>query len=221
MRFLNNGIAVPSQDTHLGPWVEQANKLCHDPRVEAFAAQYLKAGDVVVDGGANIGDHTIAYCQAVGPSGLVLAFEPNPEALACCAINCLSAVCLGAALWSEFVMIPFHIVVGNVGSSHIFFPTGETPVFGMPLDAFKLERLNLLKLDVEGAECDALMGAIETIDRCRPVILAEINHAALERCKRTYQDILGLLVPFSYRIELWDRGCGLDGVQSDVIFLPT
>ena len=219
MRFTNNGIAVPSQDTHLGPWVEQANKLCHDPKVEVFAKTYLKPGDWVVDGGCNIGDHTIAYCEAVGLEGKVLAFDPNPEVLACCAINCRAASCFGVALWSDFGMLQFNIVDGNVGSSHVW-EHGQTKVMACPLDALKLQRLNLLKLDIEGSEYEALAGAIETIKRCKPIIFIEVNPGCLGRLRSNYQSILELIVPTGYKTELFDQSQGFELLQTDVVFFP-
>lgn len=199
--------------------MEQANKLCHDVQVEAFAARHLKPGDWVVDGGCNIGDHTIAYCQNVGPSGKVLAFDANPEVLACCAINCQQAACFGVALWSKFDRLKFNISDANVGSSHVL-DTGATDVLAMPLDALKLERLNLLKLDIEGSEYEALLGAIETIERCRPIIFIEVNVPCLKRMETSYQDILELLTPREYEVTLYNRDQGLDQLQTDVVFLP-
>ena len=51
-----------------GEWAESELELLE---------RYIKPGDVIVDIGANIGTHTVAFAQLVGPRGLVIAFEPQ------------------------------------------------------------------------------------------------------------------------------------------------
>lgn len=58
----------------------------------------------------------------------------------------------------------------NVGAYQMF-GVGRVPV--IPLDALGLADVDFLQLDVEGMEYDAILGARETIKRCRPVIMVE------------------------------------------------
>ncbi len=76
-------IAVIEFDSHISSWVEEAGRLCHDSMVHESILPLIKEGDWVVDAGAYIGDHTIAYAEKVGSRGRVIAFEINPPALEC------------------------------------------------------------------------------------------------------------------------------------------
>src|ERR1035438_9744003 len=52
-----------------------------EPHLAAFYSALLEPGSIAVDGGANVGLHTLQMAQAVLPNGLVLAIEPVPEML--------------------------------------------------------------------------------------------------------------------------------------------
>jgi hypothetical protein len=70
------------------------------------------------------------------------------------------------------------------------------------LDSLELPRLDVLKLDIEGAECDALLGARETLVRCRPrLLLVEVIEENLARFGRTGDDLASLLESFDYSHE--------------------
>ena len=62
-------------DAFIGRSLDLYGEWCDDEL--HILGQILKPGDVVVDAGANIGTHTVAFAQAVGPNGLVVAFEPQ------------------------------------------------------------------------------------------------------------------------------------------------
>ena len=64
-------------------WVEETGHLDHDQNFLPKILEHIKAGDTVVDAGAFIGDHTIAYATRAGRRGKVLAFEPNEKAAEC------------------------------------------------------------------------------------------------------------------------------------------
>jgi FkbM family methyltransferase len=71
------------------------------------------------------------------------------------------------------------------------------------LDAFVaeqgIERLDALKLDVEGAECRVLAGGRESLRRFRPAMLVELNPPCLERAGSSEQELLGALSDLGYR----------------------
>ena len=66
-------------------WCEEEWKDCrrrwhyfYEPDLLYAFLHFIRPGDVCIDAGANIGYHTIFMSQLVGPTGLVLAFEPDP-----------------------------------------------------------------------------------------------------------------------------------------------
>lgn len=144
----------------------------------------LKAGDVVVDTGAALGDHTRAYLHAVGPSGRVIAFEPHPEFFRCLQFNCPTADCRNAFLWSTPCELYLQEAPGNVGASWAVRGPQEGaygPIPALPLDSLDLDRLDFLKIDCEGADLHVLKGAQKTIARCRPTFVAETIEASMAR----------------------------------------
>jgi len=176
MKVLPNGVHVLQEDTYLSKWIGESGSLIHHPDV---ALQHnlgcIHAGDVVVDGGAALGDHTAGYLERVGPKGDVYAFEPNPNYYHCLVRNCPTALFYDRALWHENTWLWMDIPEsGNIGAGHIA-QTGKLRVEAITLDFLALDRCNFIKLDVEGAELQALRGAEKTIRRCRPIIQCEVN----------------------------------------------
>lgn len=189
MRILANGIAVLDQRDQLCEWIEEAGKLCHDDGVALHYLPHITPGKVVVDGGAALGDHTIAYMEKAGDPSLVHAFEPGPEMVECLRHNCPGAKIFPVALSDRHEALWFHregkSTIGpftNVGASHLSSTDqSDVLVAAMPLDSFKLSDVGFIKLDVEGYELFALKGAVETIQRCRPVMMVEMNPLLLFR----------------------------------------
>jgi FkbM family methyltransferase len=176
MKITNNGIAVLEQDTHISRWVEETGLIDHGQQIEKTFRKWIKPGDTVVDVGGLIGDHTVPYAQIVGPEGLVLAFEPNPPAFECLKHNTspypwVDIYDMGL---SDHQDVLFIVPNENVGASHLT-DRGEGETIAVEtLDSFRLDRLDFIKIDVEGMEIDVLDGALETINRCRPIILVEV-----------------------------------------------
>lgn len=143
----------------------------------------LAPGAVAVEAGANIGTHTLALARLVGPTGRVLAFEPQRSLFqilcANMALNDIGWVeCHWAALTAENCTL--HMVEldlsrpGNHGGVALMDVEGGRPVPGHRLDDLFIEsRLDLLKADVEGMETAVLVGAEQLIHRFRPVIYVE------------------------------------------------
>lgn len=163
----------------------------HEPHVSAILASYCKPGMSVVDIGANIGYHTMALSRLVGERGHVYAVEPNSEnarmLLASAGENgakniTLLPVALDAAQgWAYFTS---HI--GSNGgllstSSPQYVEGGGWIVPTFALDELAPDRVDLIKIDVEGAEGIAVRGARKTISRCRPVVISELSPEMLRR----------------------------------------
>lgn len=216
IRVTNRGIWVLSNDTHISRWVEQENRLDHDVPTLQRLCRYIKPGDTVVDVGAFIGDHTIAYARAThgAPGGRVLAFEPNAPAFECLKRNLAGfghVECINAGLSDE----PGEMAVAvdpNAGASHLKAGVG---VQIRTLDSMDLDRLDFLKIDAEGMELRILAGAERTIVACRPVLYIEINRGALERAGASASAVLQWLGDHGYQVTGVE-----DGPQFDVLCVP-
>ncbi len=173
---------------------------------------------VVFDIGANVGWYSLHAASVVrGSGGRVYAFEPVPSTFEMLqrnvalnrASDVLTTFNLGAGVKDEVVTFHLPSIAGSVGASRrALFPDDDnvaTTCHLTSLDTFvaanKLPDVSLMKLDVEGAEIFALKGAIETIERCRPVIMLEM----LRKWSAVYDyhpnDILDLVGSIGY--ECW------------------
>jgi len=223
---LEQGIWILENSTHVSEWVKETGRLDHDQFLIPIICGLIKTGDVVIDGGAAIGDHTVAYLRAVGKTGYVVAFEPNPRAFCCLIFNTLlsrsiTPVC--AAL-SDFNGVG-HMDIGNnsgaaqaeVGRPHV----GTIPIALTKLDDYGFPRVDLIKLDVEGGEVRALTGAVETIRRCRPKLVLEVNASQLRRMGHSRQDLFNLIASFGYDFLPVNSDTDVASApQFDIIALP-
>lgn len=179
MKITKEGFAVLEQDTHVSKWVEESGKLCHDGNVGRFILPLIKKGDWVIDGGANIGDHTVAYAEAVGPSGKVWAFEPQPEVYECLLFNVSNhpnVFPMPLGLSVDCDSMPFALDPKNRGASHIATAgAADHSIACITIDSLDLLKLDFIKLDLEGWEFYALEGGSKTIARCKPIIVMEVS----------------------------------------------
>ena len=76
-------IAILETDNCICRFVEQSGRLDHDQNMLPIVLSYIPIGGVVIDVGAFIGDHTIAYLNKVRENGMVYAFEPYINAFEC------------------------------------------------------------------------------------------------------------------------------------------
>lgn len=213
MRILPNGIAVIEGDTHISKWVIESNRLDHDQYALPIILEHICEGDWVVDAGAFIGDHTKAYLEAVGDSGSVFAFEPNPEARECLAHNCPDAEIL------PFGLSDLDVEVGmveneNRGASRLVEGQG---IYLVKLDDYHLPQLDFLKLDVEGYELRALRGARKTIEVHMPTMWIEINEGALAWHHTTGKEVMDWVEALGYEVKAYPND---KADQYDILCLP-
>lgn len=218
------GYWVIKGESHLNGWVRQSKRLDHDTGFIGEICGHIKPGSIVIDVGANIGDHTIAYIQAVGPFGTVVAYEPHPLAFCCLHRNCRSSINVQAALGNSLGNVAFLRNETNVGASYIS-DYGATTVALTTMDR-EMERLfngiptnvSLIKIDVEGHELEVLKGGRNTILSHKPVIVAELNKGALERAGTSQQEVFDYIQELGYQI--YFRGGMIGSAQPDVFCFP-
>lgn len=170
-------------DTFIGKSLDVYGEWC-DFELDLMA-RFIGDGDVVIDVGANIGTHTVAFSQMVGPTGEVYAIEAQPRLFALLADNvklnhCENVKGINGVATSQRVdnvrlnPLPPDSQPFNFGAVPAF-GDGPDEVPGDKIDALTLERCDLIKIDVEGTEADVIRGAVETIKRCKPVLYIENN----------------------------------------------
>ena len=176
MMFLTNDLIGRSLDTY-GEFSEHELMLFGD---------VVQPGMTVVDIGANIGTHAVFFARRVGPTGAVYCFEPQRfiHQMLCgnVALNALRNVrALHAAAGAEpgSITVPpidySHTGAFNFGGVELGEWVDGEAVAVVPLDSLGLSRCDVIKVDVEGMELEALRGGVGTIRRHRPFLHVENN----------------------------------------------
>lgn len=140
----------------------------------------VKADDIVLDAGANCGHLSLFFSKLVGKEGLVYAFEPdfinierinrNKQLNKDLADNIKIEELL---LWDENKLVDFY-ETGTVGSSAVWIPDADKCVQkqAVRIDDWVLKnnikKLDFIKMDIEGAEIEALVGCVQTIEALKP-----------------------------------------------------
>lgn len=147
-----------------------------------------RPGDVVLDIGANIGLYAVHMGRTVGPTGQVFAFEPNPGTFAVLQehvhLNQVPQVrpqplAVGAEASTAVLQ---GMGSDDVGKCSLRSDSSATPVASVQVSTVDdfcreqvLSRVDLIKIDVEGFEPEALMGARGTIETHWPVLCLELS----------------------------------------------
>lgn len=221
------GVWVIDGDTCHLPWIEQSGRLDHDLYSREILVPLLRRGDTVIDVGAHWGTHTRMYLDAVGPEGLVVAYEPHPESFECLIRNCEEALSFCLAVSAGSGGGQFIIDTQNAGASRL--GPGELDdefVQLVSLDEHSKgwiqnpEPLRLIKVDCEGAEPEVIQGATGLIMALRPYLYVEVNPGALARRGHSPKDLTSLLSDLHYRPEFFPPGSDWSSLQSDVLCTP-
>ncbi len=161
-----------------------------------------REGDVFLDIGAFVGWHSIHAGKIVGPSGRVISLEPEPinrkqlEAnlklndVANCRVISLAAWSkTGEELGWYTEKSPDCCRIDEAGHS----ASVKTTTVDDLVNDLKLERLDWIKMDIEGAEIEALEGAEKTLHQYRPRLFVEVHD--------TVAGVKDLLTRYNYTIE--------------------
>lgn len=186
-----------------------------DPEEQGWLAQHLRAGDVHYDLGANVGFFTLLAARLVGETGKVFAFEPLLANFAQLEKNVSlngfrHVVCIRAAVAGTDGIARFGGSSVRTDNARILEPdeaacvTEEVPV--VTIDAWRKRTAspppNTIKIDIEGAEMDALEGSRDTITHFKPLLLIEVHWLGA-----TFVDYAReVLIPLGYRARRLDGG---------------
>lgn len=138
-----------------------------------LAVRHCKQNRLAVDIGAHVG--IISY-QLSNIFDSVESFEINPDLFPCLEENikrqqCNNVTLHPVGLGHEQALVDITRKAKTLGTHVTPNSKGTIPI--RTLDSFDLDNVDFIKIDVEGFETNVIKGALETIRRCRPVILFE------------------------------------------------
>jgi len=154
----------------------------YSPGEARLFRKVLLKGDVVIEGGANQGFLTLPIADCVGPTGKVLAFEPQPQFCDILRSNVRKmpqvevyqkalADVRGQTAVQSIEQVDAQGIHRSYGAMAL--GQGEYEVEQITIDSLYLTRLNFIKADVEGFEVPLIEGARNTIMACRPILYLE------------------------------------------------
>lgn len=170
----------------------------------AFFCSLLEAGWVkdrtlAIDGGAHVGRWSARLAQDFQR---VIAFEPVPETFAILAENMRAhptVECYPSALMDCVGTVKIMAPPKKEKTlSRYVKPSRRGPIAAVTIDTMRLPSCGLIKLDLEGAEYRALRGAEETVRRCRPLLVIEVDKYG-KRFGNRARHLLGLIDALGYR----------------------
>ena len=198
--------------SNFGVGVQQER--CYEPELSDAVRALLREGDVFVDVGANEGFFSILASKAVGPTGHVIAIEPQSR------LQCVLArnIRENGALNIDVIQRAISDTAGvatlsispdmNTGSSGLF----RTTRYGVPTQdvlqttleslfkLFSLHSVRLMKMDIEGFEYEALLGSRDIFrDGTIEYLALELHPTILSRRGKAEKDILDFLDECGYR----------------------
>jgi FkbM family methyltransferase len=193
----------------------------YEPEVTATVKALLRPGSTFVDVGANIGWYSLLAAGLVGPTGRVVAVEPNPANVALLEAgakdNGLTNI---TALTMAVADAPGVLALETDGSNGRIIPVPGPPaqpvrasyvVAAQSLDSVlaqcQVSRVHLVKLDVEGAEPLVLKGAQQVLARDQPVLVSEFYPLALDLAPwGGAVEFLAMLRELGYRLSVIGPG---------------
>jgi FkbM family methyltransferase len=197
----------------------------YEPNEFSLLSKILQPGMTFVDVGANMGLYTLFAARRVGVGGCVLAIEPSSREMRILKDNVERNVLRNVRLWQSALSdhaSDVELLVARVQNS------GHNTLGGFgyntPLDHREktraqcldeivqtegLPRIDVIKMDIEGAELRALRGASEMLRRDHPLILLELSDRLLQYQNSNSGDVLALLSQHNYRTYGFDVRTGL------------
>lgn len=193
---------------------------CYEPHLTSLVLPFLKPGMIVFDIGANIGYYTVLMARRVGPTGAVHAFEINDKVIDLLDENIQFAN-------ARNVKLVKRAVAGTTGQREFFVPAVGDEAEGslkkserydavttvkvpsVSLDDYvqeqKIEKVDFIKIDVEGAEYEVFEGAKKLLSSDqKPVIMFEALDSVCTNFGVHWLDVVEKLKSFGYRIHQGD-----------------
>lgn len=179
----------------------------YQPALTNVLRHHTRPGAYCMDLGANLGFYTVQLAQWTGPTGRVVAFEANPAMAARVrrnvALNHFDNVTLiERPVHASIEPVSFTIMT-DPGKSSIH-ASGSSPqaletlaleatTIDATLDQSGWQRLDVIKIDIEGNDCNALLGGRQSLAHFRPFIVFEYWYSTPPEVARSAFDLLDSL----------------------------
>lgn len=186
-----------------------------EPYETSLVLSLLRPGDVFVDVGANIGYFPVIAAGRVGPAGAVFAFEPDPRNFQLLQANLSLNSCgdkvtaVAAGLAAETGRGRLYLSPDNAGDHQLF--ADKAGRASLPVRLFngsdylrpRLQRIDLLKVDVQGAEYAVMAGLLPLLAALpgAPRIIIELTPLSLRRAGASGRGLIELLATLA--LPLW------------------
>jgi FkbM family methyltransferase len=200
---------------------------CYEPIESMVFSRLVQPGMVVIDAGANVGNYTLLASTRAGANGHVYAFEPVPATnarlraaveanhLGNVTVNCL-------ALWNQTTTLELGLPGGHDGNAGSYSVSGGKATVSaeaLSLDEYlaqaNVARVDVIKIDIEGAELCALQGMRRTLMRDHPPILMEVNREAAQGAGSSPAQLGALLMgELQYKAWRLDQGTAVESIDS-------
>lgn len=218
--FKKTMVTIPYDKTlqiqlHLRDWIQQQIYFFnyYDERGIRCIKKELKKGATFLDIGGNIGAYTLIAAKEVGNTGRVIAFEPVSDVRERLQENCdinelVNVTIAPVALFHENSTLTLHLSSKeNFGMSSMHKHDEETGreerVKAVRLDDFvreqQIEKVDFIKMDIEGAELYALLGMKEVLTQYRPAVLIEVCPDVLEHAEYNEDAIFTFFKELGYQ----------------------
>lgn len=191
----------------------------------------LNYGDVVIEVGANVGAHSLMISKIIGPSGSLEAFEPTDYAFKKLETNFLLNPTLKQNTNLHKLYVSNEVNKKSkhkIRSSWIINKSDnlankmDEEYSGkiITLDEFfiNLDRLDLLKIDVDGFDFKVLEGAKRIIETFRPTVFIELSEVDLNRNNNSVSDVLSYFDDINYSGTL-ENGTSIDAPENLIEYL--
>ncbi len=194
-----------------------------EPNLTNWVSERLLPGDVFIDVGANVGYYSLLASKLVGQDGTVIAIEPLPEIFGMLTQNlelnhAQNVRALNAAAWGEEALVdiftwpncPPGVTSLSVSWADKWKLERHGRASAMPLSALlrahEAQAARLIKIDVEGSECQVISGMKSILDVSRTdlELIIEVHPSILEPRDCAWRDSLDFLVShgfYSYQID--------------------
>lgn len=229
VRLEDFDLAVDTSDVAVAG--DMINRDAYEVHLTAFIKEHVKPGMRIVDVGANIGYFSILCSKLVGEHGQVLAFEPNTENARLLLISAAKNQCKNIELFplalsptrGKAIFTPYQgsnggFVAGDIDRA-ILDPNCQI-VPTMPLDEMVQKHVDLIKLDVEGAEGLVVAGATRIIKESRPIVTSEYSPEMLGRISGTTPtDYIFQFTSLGYEMLVLGRSGEANAVKDVMAFI--